>query len=161
MDNTAASPAGRPPAAIVRAGQDRFGERRGLGVSAIEFKITPHDGLDLLIIENRFHAKGGPARHLHHDQDEWFYALAGEFVIEVGADRFAVLPGDSILAPRGIPHVWAHVGDGIGRMLITFSPAGKMEAFFRQVTQTNAMPIQDPALWQAHGMELLGPPLPV
>jgi len=29
------------------------------------------------------------------------------------------------------------------------------------VTRANAMPPQDPALWRAHGMELLGPPLPV
>jgi hypothetical protein len=46
-------------------------------------------------------------------------------------------------------------------MLVAFSPAGQMEAFFRIVTQANAMPPQDPALWQAHGMELLGPPLAV
>ena len=60
-----------------------------------------------------------------------------------------------------MPHVWAHVGEGAGRMLITFLPAGKMEAFFRIVTQANAMPPQDPQLWRAHGMELLGPPLDV
>jgi hypothetical protein len=36
-----------------------------------------------------------------------------------------------------------------------------MEAFFREVTRTDAMPPQDPALWRVHGMELLGPPLPV
>ena len=29
------------------------------------------------------------------------------------------------------------------------------------VTKANAMPPQDPALWRAHGMELLGPPLPI
>jgi hypothetical protein len=45
--------------------------------------------------------------------------------------------------------------------LIVFTPAGKMEAFFREVTKANAMPPQDPALWRAHGMELVGPPLPV
>jgi hypothetical protein len=36
-----------------------------------------------------------------------------------------------------------------------------MEAFFRIVTQANAMPPQDPALYRAYGMELLGPSLPV
>ena len=36
------------------------------------------------MLENTFHAKGGPARHLHYDQDEWFYAVEGEFIIEVG-----------------------------------------------------------------------------
>ena len=40
-----------------------------------------------------------------------------------------------------------------------FTPAGQMEAFFRIVIQANAMPLQDPAPWRAHGMELLGPPL--
>ena len=48
-----------------------------------------------------------------------------------------------------------------GSILITFMPAGKMEAFFREVTKANAMPPQDPALWRAHGMELLGPPLSI
>ena len=70
-------------------------------------------------------------------------------------------PGDSLLAPRQVPHVWAYVGDTIGRMLIAFMPAGKMEAFFREVTKVNAMPPQNPELWQAHGMALMGPPLPV
>ena len=101
----------------------------------------------------------GPPRHLHYDQDEWFYVVEGEFVIEVGQERFDMKPGDSLLAPRQAPHVWAYVGDTTGRMLIAFMPAGKMEAFFREVTKENAMPPQDPKLWQAHDMELLGPPL--
>lgn len=106
-------------------------------------------------------ARGGPARHLHYDQDEWFYVLDGEFLIEVGADRYTFLPGDSLLAPRTAPHVWASIGTPHGRILITFLPAGRMEAFFREVTKANAMPPQDPDLWRAHGMELVGPPLAV
>lgn len=70
-------------------------------------------------------------------------------------------PGGGLLAPRRIPHVWAHADEGRGRILITFAPAGQMEAFFRIVTQANAMPPQDPALYRAYGMELLGPSLPV
>jgi quercetin dioxygenase-like cupin family protein len=146
---------------LVRAGDDGFGEHRGLGVSAIQFKVTPKESGGLLILENTFHAKGGPARHLHYEQDEWFYTVEGEFVIEVGQQRFQLHPGDSLLAPRNVPHVWAFVGEGRGRILITFMPAGQMEAFFREVTKANAMPPQDPALWRSHGMELLGPPLRV
>jgi quercetin dioxygenase-like cupin family protein len=143
----------------VGAGEDRFGEHRGLGISIIAFKVVSQDSNGLLIIENTFRAKGGPARHLHYDQDEWFYAVEGEFIIEVGQQKFSMKPGDSLLAPRQVPHVWAYVGDTIGRMLITFMPAGKMEAFFREVTKANAMPPQDPELWHMHGMELIGPPL--
>ena len=149
------------PVLLVAAGEDRFGEHRGLGISAIEFKLATQDSEGLFIIENIFREKGGPARHLHYEQDEWFYAVEGEFVVVVGQERFRLNPGDSLFAPRNVPHVWAFVGDTIGRMLITFNPAGKMEAFFREVTKANAMPPQDPALWQAHGMELLGPPLSV
>lgn len=159
MDKIQQSSTNTSPALHVAAGQDRFGEQRGLGISVITFKVVPQDSSGLLVIENTFREKGGPARHLHYDQDEWFYAVEGEFVIEVGPDRFSLKPGDSLLAPRQVPHVWAYTGDGLGRMLIAFMPAGKMEAFFREVTRANAMPPQDPQLWRAHGMELLGPPL--
>jgi quercetin dioxygenase-like cupin family protein len=145
----------------VLANEDQFGEHRGLGVSVITFKVTPEGDNGVFIIENTFHEKGGPAKHLHYDQDEWFYAVEGEFLLEVGQEQFTLKPGDSLLAPRKIPHVWAYTGGSLGRMLITFMPAGKMEAFFREVTQANAMPPQDPELWRSHGMELLGPPLKV
>jgi quercetin dioxygenase-like cupin family protein len=149
-----------PPALVVPTGEDRLGERHGLGVSTIEFKLIAQDG-SVLVLENTFHAKGGPPRHLHLEQDEWFYVLEGEFVIEIGDQRHALRSGDSVLGPRRVPHVWAHLGDGRGRILIAFTPAGGMEAFFREVTKADAMPPQDPALWRAYGMELHGPPLPV
>ena len=47
------------------------------------------------------------------------------------------------------------------KKLIAFLPTGNTEAFFGEVTRANAMPLQDPGVWRAHGMELLGPPLPV
>jgi quercetin dioxygenase-like cupin family protein len=145
----------------VPANKDQFGEHRGLGVSEITFKVTPNDSQGVFIIENTFHKKGGPAKHLHYDQDEWFYAVEGEFFLEVGEETFRLTPGDSVLAPRKVPHVWAFTGSARGRILIAFLPAGKMEAFFREVTKANAMPPQDPELWRTHGMELLGPPLKV
>lgn len=151
-----------PPMVMpVVAGSDCFGEQRGLGISTIAFKVAGQGEGGLFVLENTFHARGGPARHLHISQDEWFYIVEGEFVFEVGGERFRLAAGDSLLAPRQVPHVWAYVGAAVGRILVAFTPAGQMEAFFRKVTQTNAMPIQDPTLWRAHGMELLGPPLPV
>ncbi|HLG64945.1 MAG TPA: cupin domain-containing protein [Ktedonosporobacter sp.] len=150
-----------PAALLLTAGSDLEGQQRGLGISTIAFKMSAPDSGTPFILENTFLAKGGPARHLHYDQEEWFYILEGEFQFEVGADRFRLQPGDSLLAPRQVPHVWAFVGEARGRILIAFLPAGKMAAFFREVTRANAMPPLDPALWRAHGMELLGPPLPV
>ena len=146
---------------LVATNEDQFAEHRGLGVSVITFKVTPKDSNGIFIIENTFHEKGGPAKHLHYNQDEWFYAVEGEFLLEVGQEQFRLQPGDSVLAPRKIPHVWAYTGSNRGRMLIAFMPAGKMVSFFREVTKVNAMPPQDPELWRSHDMELLGPPLKV
>ena len=28
--------------------------------------------------------KGGPPRHVHFEQDEWFYVIKGDYVFEVG-----------------------------------------------------------------------------
>ena len=151
----------KPSVLRVAAGTDHEGESRGLGISTIACKVSLPNQSDPFILENTFLAKGGPARHLHYNQEEWFYVLEGEFLFEVGAERFRLQPGDSLLAPRQVPHVWAFVGEGRGRVLVEFFPAGKMEAFFREVTKANAMPPQDPELWRAHGMELLGPPLQV
>ena len=150
-----------PEVVRVAAGADRFGEERSLGISTIAFKVTAPNPGGVFILENTFLAKGGPARHLHYEQEEWFYILEGAFLFEVGAERFHLQPGESLLAPRQVPHVWAFIGEGQGRILVAFLPAGKMEAFFREVTKANAMPPQDPGLWRAHGMELLGPPLSV
>jgi quercetin dioxygenase-like cupin family protein len=150
-----------PAASLLAAGADRFGEQRALGISTITFKVTTPNPSSLFILENTFLAKGGPARHLHYDQEEWFYILQGEFQFEVGAQQVHLKPGDSLLAPRQVPHVWAFVGEAPGRILIAFLPAGKMEAFFREVTRANAMSPQNPTLWRAHGMEFLGPPLPI
>ncbi|TME11860.1 MAG: cupin domain-containing protein [Chloroflexi bacterium] len=40
---------------------------------------------------------------LQKRRDEWFYVLEGEFQFEVGADRFRLQPGDSLLAPTRSP----------------------------------------------------------
>ena len=162
MGKTLLTQSNLPYAQLVAAGDDHFGEPRGLGISSISFKFVPQDSNDIFIIENSFREKGGPARHLHYEQDEWFYALEGEFAFEVGEEKFRLKPGDSLFGPRKVPHVWAFAGDvPRGRILIAFMPAGKMEAFFREVTKANAMPPQDPELWREHGMELLGPPLAI
>ncbi len=147
---------------FVRAGADRDDVHKTLGISTIDFKVTSADtGGAMLVIENTNRAKGGPAKHQHLAQDELFYVIEGDYVMVVGDQRFALKAGDTLLAPRRIPHVWAYVGNTVGRMLITFTPPGAMEDFFRVVSKGDAMPVQDPALWRAHGMELLGPPLPV
>lgn len=147
-------------AIFVPRGSDRLGEHRGLGITSLAYKVSPQDTEgNLFVIEQTMLARGGPPRHLHLAQDEWFYPLEGEFIVEVNGKTERLTPGDALLAPRKVVHSWAYVGDGVGRILIAFSPAGKMESFFRETTKANAMPPQEPELWRAHDMVLVGPPL--
>lgn len=152
---------GIPSALRVATGQDRFGEQRILGINTIDYKMTSQDSTGLLIVEVTSHAKGGPERHLHVAQDEWFHVLEGQLLIEVGSESFRLTSGDAVLAPRRVPHVWANVGDGKGRFLIVFNPAGKMEAFFRDMAKAASMAPPDPALWRVYDLEWVGPPLPI
>jgi quercetin dioxygenase-like cupin family protein len=149
----------------IPAGGDRFQERRKVfGSRVIDFKVSSVDTNGaLFIVEVTDDTKGGPPRHLHHEQEEWFYVLDGEYAVEIGGGRYRLGPGDCFLAPRGVPHAWAYVGEGTGRQLIAFQLAGKMETFFGELAKVAGAPqpeaMQD--LFSSHGMEMCGPPLPV
>jgi mannose-6-phosphate isomerase-like protein (cupin superfamily) len=148
----------------VANGEDRLGEHHTIGVSSTAFKVLTQDtGGDLFIMQHANLKKGGPPRHLHHNEDEWFYVLEGDYIAEIGTERFQLKPGDSILAPRRVPHVWASVGEGPGKMLIAFAPANKMETFFRDNAKRrkDGDYLNDAAVYRAYGLELLGPPLSV
>ena len=152
-------------AVYVPAGADRFQvSHQAFGLKPIDFKVSVKDTDGrLFIVENGNSHRGGPPRHVHHEQEEWFFVLEGEYVIEVGGTTYQLSVGDSVLAPRGVPHVWAYVGSGHGRILITFQPAGQMEAFFEESTKLDSLPTPEAlaALFQRHGMSLVGPPLQV
>jgi quercetin dioxygenase-like cupin family protein len=146
----------------VAHGEDRLGEHHTIGVSTTAFKLLTQDtGGCLFIMEHTSSKKGGPPRHLHHNEDEWFYVIEGEYIFEIGSQRVQLKSGDSILGPREIPHAWAFVGDTQGRMLIAFAPANKMEAFFRdnEKRRKDGEYLNDAQVYHAYGLELLGPPL--
>jgi mannose-6-phosphate isomerase-like protein (cupin superfamily) len=147
----------------VARGTDRSGEElRIWGLFPHHVKVATADsGGDVFIFEHADMGKGGPPRHFHHDQDEWFYAVKGEFVVEVGDERFELAPGDIAFAPRQVPHAWAHLTDEPGTLLVGVSPAGTLEQFFRKGCEMTAPPSpqETSELFAAHGMQVVGPPL--
>ena len=151
-----------PRVARVARNEDRLGEPHIIGVSSTAFKVLTQDtGGGLFIMEHTNQKKGGPPRHLHHNEDEWFYDTEGDYIAEIGSDRFQLKSGDSILGPREVPHAWAFVGDTPGRLLIAFAPAGKMEAFFRDNAKRrkDGNYVNDAAFYRSYGLELIGPSL--
>jgi mannose-6-phosphate isomerase-like protein (cupin superfamily) len=155
------------PIAAVSAGTDRQGQRHQIGVSATTYKVvTSETKGDLFVIEQANQRRGGPPLHVHHGEDELFYVLEGEYLIQVGDKQFPLKAGDCVLGPRGVPHAWAYVGSSMGRLLLSYAPAGKMEAFFNAWEQLGFSPggyskEKDAALLRTYGMERIGPPLQI
>jgi mannose-6-phosphate isomerase-like protein (cupin superfamily) len=70
--------------------------------------------------------------HVHSKEDELFYILEGEHIVQRGEAEFTVRPGDTVFLPRGVPHAQQRVVSGDGRLLVVCSPAG-FEEFFRDL----------------------------
>ena len=161
----ATSPALMTKPLRVPAGADREGKKHAIGLSSTTYKVLTQDtGGALFVLEQSNQKKGGPPRHLHHDVDELFYSLEGNYIVEVGSERFDLKTGDCVLGPREIPHAWAFAGGSAGRLLISFAPAGKMEDFFNERENRGIKPgayTTDASFMRAFSMELIGPPLVV
>ncbi len=149
---------------MVAAGKDRFGKSISLFEGDTFFtKISTKDtGGDLYVFESTRIKKGGPTLHFHYDQDEWWYVLKGEFIIKVGDITYEAKSGDSVFGPRGVPHAFAKMGEGEGKLLMVFQPAGKMEAFFEAVSEGKLAKLtldEQDNFRKAHGFERVGPVL--
>ncbi|MGZ6675146.1 MAG: quercetin 2,3-dioxygenase [Solirubrobacteraceae bacterium] len=99
--------------------------------------------------------------HVHHRDDEGFYVLEGELTLWAGDDKHVLRAGESVFAPRGVPHT-LRVGDRDARWLVTSTPAG-FEAFVRAVGSTDpqaALPSPEELtrIASQDGIEILGPP---
>src|SRR5262245_50632670 len=95
--------------------------------------------------------------HVHHDVDEGFLVLEGQFEFESAGESFEAGPDSFILLPRGRPHRYSLIGDR-GRILTFFFPGGT-EDYFRDVAQMSderrAAPGVMQALAERYGFTLL------
>lgn len=149
----------------VASGNDRFLKELDVMGGQFDCLVSSKDtGGDLCIYNTFRHEKGGPALHLHHLQDEWFFVIKGEFIVKVGDEMLNLKPGDSAFAPRKVPHAFAKINEESAQMLVLFQPAGSMEDFFLQMSKLGSSIPKDQEtklkeLWSKHGMEIVGPPL--
>ena len=148
---------------LVKAGADRTGQphKSAKADSHLDFKVLTRETQGaVFIMENRNMLRGGPPRHVHYEQEEWFYFVEGsdDVLLEIGDSKLRLKPGDSVLAPRNVPHVWAYLGLQPGRMLFAFTPAARIEGFFEEASKPDAK-VGDPGRFERHGMKVVGPPL--
>ena len=80
-------------------------------------------------------------RHTHTREDETYHVLAGELEVVVGEETFVLREGDTLMAPRDIPHQLRNSGNVANHYLLVFSPSG-IEDFFEAI----AVPAPDDAV---------------
>lgn len=101
------------------------------------------------VAEDRSSPGFGPPPHVHEREDEAFYVIEGEYLFGGEEGEFRAGPGTFVHAPRGHLHWWRNVGEGRGRHLEIFVPAG-LERMFEEVGQPaspadSEPPAPDPA----------------
>lgn len=100
--------------------------------------------------------------HVHHDQDEFWYVVDGEYLFQIGDQKIWAKAGDALFGPRGVPHSPRQISEG-GSLLSVLQPAGTIEEFFRELAQLREMeggmpqPERLTNLFKKHGMEIVGP----
>ena len=104
----------------------------------------------------------GPPLHIHRHEAESMLVLEGSYLLQIGTERREAAPGTFAHFPIGVPHTYAHIGAGTGRLLVLATPGG-YEQFFRQVDAAAREPgygIERLAEIAARfGVEIIGPPL--
>lgn len=148
----------------VPAGKDRFEKPISLFEGDTFFtKVSTKDtDGDVYVFESSRLKEGGPSFHLHFEQDEFWYVLQGEFLFKVGEESFTAKAGDTVFGPRNVPHAFAKVGEGEGKLLMFFQPAGKMEDMFRKISEGVTKDMteeQQDQFRKEHGIKRVGPPL--
>jgi quercetin dioxygenase-like cupin family protein len=112
-----------------------------LGTDLQAFKAVGDDtGGAFALSKLTAHPQFGPP-HIHHNEDESYYVLEGEFMDE--GRTFAAGPGTFVSLPKGRLHAHRAAGDAPARALVLVTPAG-VEKFIEEAgepaTDTSSAP---------------------
>ena len=151
----------------VNSGEARFGihyRMKGVTLNTLDIKISGKDTENGLAVfeQTGLTPKGGPPLHFHPYQDEWFYVIEGEYLFQVGEEKYSMKTGDTIFLPRNIQHAFIQLTE-TGKMIVSYLPAGKMEAFFEKTDKWTSPPTKEEIekVFADHDMKITGPPLEV
>ncbi len=149
----------------VASGEARFGKKykmKGVTLNNLDIKISGNDTDGKLAVfeQTGLTPNGGPPLHIHLSQDEWFFVTEGEYLFQVGEDRYTMKTGDTIFLPRNVPHAFIQLTEK-AKTIVSYLPAGKMEDFFKATDSWTTAPSKEEVIkvFEDHGMKVVGPML--
>ena len=127
------------------------------------FKVTGEDtrgAIDYFIVEVGPH--GGPPLHVHHHQDETIHVQSGRVKIRIGDQVHTLEPGGFAYMPMGLPHAFLNLTADPAEVIVVYAPGG-CQKFYEELGPATRSSTPDrrevAAIFERHGMSLLGPPL--
>jgi hypothetical protein len=93
--------------------------------------------------------------HLHHDDDEAWYVLAGRLKVRIGNDEYDVPAGAAVIGPRGVPHTFWNPDPAPARYVIVMS--SQTSAMLDALHSAGSLsPADMREMFARYGCELLG-----
>lgn len=141
----------------------------------VTVRVAAQDGANgMTVLEHNAPFADSPPLHVHRNEDELFHVIEGELRCLVDEREATLRAGDTMQAPKGVPHTYAVVSPEGARWL-TVTCRGDFERLVRSLAcpaERDGLPPaggaptpeQQAALAAAclrHDVELVGPPLAV
>lgn len=101
----------------------------------------------------------GPPLHIHHDADEAFYVLEGEYIMFLEDEEHSCPAGTFIFIPAGVRHGF-RVGAAASRKLNFYFPAvmvGYFDDLSDALQRGDDCDEELAAIARRHSMEIVGP----
>ncbi|RYF89277.1 MAG: cupin domain-containing protein [Chitinophagaceae bacterium] len=131
---------------IVRADESRFfGKNTASDANFGRCIISSADTDNQLYIagetKNSNKKRGGPGLHIHHQDDEIFYVVSGEFLFQLGEEIILGKAGDTVFVARGLAHTYANpIDNNPGELLIIHQPISpSLEKFYEVFSKIGYM----------------------
>lgn len=101
----------------------------------VKIKVSGDQNQDhLSVLEHQAAYGDSPPLHIHHSEDEIFVVLEGDFRFIIGHEEHKLQAGDTLLAPKGIPHQYRVESKNGGKWL-TITTGHDFENFVKNVSR--------------------------
>lgn len=140
--------------------------------SLMTIRISSSESKDgIFMVEQTLPFGESPPLHIHHNEDEAFYILSGTIRFLIGGEERIVHTGDTLIAPKGVPHSF-RVESPEGARCLTVATGSDFETIIRRggrpatgrILPAKIAPTPEVmealfALAAENGIEVVGPPL--
>jgi quercetin dioxygenase-like cupin family protein len=139
----------------------------------ITVRVAAVEGTDgMTVLEHLVPFGDSPPMHIHHNEDEIFHMISGEVRLLVGGQEMKLRAGETLRAPKGVPHSFI-VTSQEGARWLTVTCRGDFERMVRALgrpAERDGLPAPAGAptpeqvaklaeVCAAHGVDIVGPPL--